>query len=239
MDFLAEKNILHRDLKSPNILLTNVESQCAKPNLPSVGAPAGGVERPGTSGGLAHVLPAISCKICDFGLSHKVGKAKGAAAGTVRWMAPEALKKKQITLQSDVYSYGVVLWELITRERPWKDLNEAQVIWAVAELDQRLCVPDGYPDDIGGIVRQCWLTTPTQRPTWEDLVLQLRAAADALVVETWPEIRPHQAPTQDAFGTSDGPSTVGCTQLPAITCRRVSMWLLHCLSLSNHLVHST
>lgn len=178
MDFLAEKNILHRDLKSPNILLTNVE--CSRPNTPQDSkleedtAPV--IFSDAVNKSTAEFLQAINCKICDFGLSHKVGKAKGATAGTVRWMAPEALKKKQITLKSDVYSYGVVLWELVSRQRPWKDFNEAQVIWAVAELDKRPSVPEGFPDDFTAILSACWRTRPQQRPTWKELAHMLKTA---------------------------------------------------------------
>lgn len=55
----------------------------------------------------------------------------------------------------------------------------------MAELDQRLPVPDGYPADITAIVQQCWLSKPKERPTWKELAQKLKTAADILSVLHW------------------------------------------------------
>ncbi|KAG2565333.1 hypothetical protein PVAP13_7NG000600 [Panicum virgatum] len=83
-------------------------------------------------------------KVADFGLSRlkletflrtKTGKE------TPQWMAPEVLRNEPLDEKSDVYSYGVILWELITQKKPWDNLNTMQVVVAVGFMDQRLDIP--------------------------------------------------------------------------------------------------
>lgn len=158
MDFLAGKNILHRDLKSPNILLTDASGCMDDVDLNT-----------------PNIVNTLICKICDFGLAHKVNKDRGAAIGTVKWMAPEAIKKAEITLQSDMYSFGVVLWELITRQKPWKELPDVQVMWVVAELDERLSILDTFPEGVKEILEACWNSEPANRPSWKKVLTYLYA----------------------------------------------------------------
>ncbi|KHJ82994.1 hypothetical protein OESDEN_17311 [Oesophagostomum dentatum] len=100
MEYLHKNKVIHRDLKSPNILFDEE-----------------GV-----------------VKICDFGTSHQQKKQNSTVmsfCGTVSWMAPEMIKKQPCCEKVDVYSYGVVLWELLTREQPYKNINQMAIIYGV------------------------------------------------------------------------------------------------------------
>ncbi|KAJ0101955.1 hypothetical protein Patl1_05946 [Pistacia atlantica] len=83
--------------------------------------------------------------VCDFGLSRSKANtylSSKTAAGTPEWMAPEVLREERSNEKSDVFSFGVVLWELITLQQPWKNLTPMQVIGAVAFSGKRLEIPD-------------------------------------------------------------------------------------------------
>merc|ERR1719272_129355 len=147
MNFLADKEILHRDLKSPNILLTTADAPG------SVSRARRGRTKSWSLGGSKLALTA---KICDFGLSHKHqgDLITGDTKGTFRWMAPEVIREETIGLKCDVYSYGIVLWELLTREIPFSDMPLVQVVWAVAECDERPELPSTFPAGFHAIVEQ-------------------------------------------------------------------------------------
>lgn len=101
MQYLHTQGILHRDLKSENLLLD--EDMCVK--------------------------------VADFGIScleSQCGSAKGFT-GTYRWMAPEMIKEKHHTKKVDVYSYGIVLWELFTALIPFDDMTPEQAAFAVCQ----------------------------------------------------------------------------------------------------------
>ncbi|WZZ29887.1 hypothetical protein YC2023_013288 [Brassica napus] len=83
-------------------------------------------------------------KVADFGLScikHETYLATKSGRGTPQWMAPEVLRNESANEKSDIYSFGVVLWELATGKIPWETLNSMQVIGAVGFMNQRLEIP--------------------------------------------------------------------------------------------------
>ncbi|RVX18646.1 Serine/threonine-protein kinase HT1 [Vitis vinifera] len=101
MQYLHSQGILHRDLKSENLLLG--EDMCVK--------------------------------VADFGIScleTQCGSAKGFT-GTYRWMAPEMIKEKHHTKKVDVYSFGIVLWELLTALIPFDNMTPEQAAFAVSQ----------------------------------------------------------------------------------------------------------
>ncbi|KAL9688939.1 hypothetical protein QQ045_033366 [Rhodiola kirilowii] len=117
-------------------------------------------------------------KVGDFGLSQlkletylltKTGK------GTPQWMAPESLRHEPSDEKSDVYSYGVILWELATGNVPWEDLNPMQVIGVVGFKNQRLQIPNDMNPHWASIIESCWLSDPRSRPTFLELLQMLRA----------------------------------------------------------------
>ncbi|KAI7725552.1 hypothetical protein M8C21_019916, partial [Ambrosia artemisiifolia] len=88
-------------------------------------------------------------KVGNFGLSrikHQTYLKTKSGKGTPQWMAPEVIRSEQAYEKSDVYSYGVVFWEIVTQKVPWDDLNPMQVIVAVGFMDRRLEIPK----DVGG-----------------------------------------------------------------------------------------
>jgi serine/threonine protein kinase len=85
-------------------------------------------------------------KVCDFGLSRCAADAAQpgqTAVGTPEWMAPELLRSEPATYKCDVFSFGVIVWEMSTLRRPWEGLKPHQVVAAVAQQRMRLPPPPG------------------------------------------------------------------------------------------------
>ncbi|KAH9329686.1 hypothetical protein KI387_001794, partial [Taxus chinensis] len=85
-------------------------------------------------------------KICDFGLSRIITTLPirdTVAAGTPEWMAPELLRNEPFTYKCDIFSLGVIMWELCTLKRPWEGVQPMQVVYAVAHEGARLDIPEG------------------------------------------------------------------------------------------------
>jgi Protein tyrosine and serine/threonine kinase/FYVE zinc finger len=90
------------------------------------------------------------------------------------WAAPEVLQAKPYTTQSDVYSMGIVLWELITHEHPFQSEVKMEYFIRGYVLDGgRPTIPDGVPPDYERLVRSCWHADPAQRPTFIEIVERL------------------------------------------------------------------
>ncbi|KAL3998591.1 Protein kinase domain family protein [Acanthocheilonema viteae] len=139
MNYLHQKRIIHRDLKSPNILVDNSD-----------------------------VL-----KICDFGTSHQWDKEKSMVmsfCGTAAWMAPEIIKKEPCSEKVDIWSFGVVLWELLTQEIPYKDVDSMAIIWGVGSNNLSLPIPDTAPEGLKLLLRQCWSIKPQNRPSFSQIL---------------------------------------------------------------------
>ncbi|KAG2661501.1 hypothetical protein PVAP13_1KG507900 [Panicum virgatum] len=119
--------IVHRDLKSPNLL---VDKNWV-------------------------------VKVCDFGLSRMKNKtflSSRSTAGTAEWMAPEVLRNEPSDEKCDVFSYGVILWELCTLLQPWEGMNAMQVVGAVGFQNRRLDIRDNIDPAIAEIIVKCWHT---------------------------------------------------------------------------------
>ncbi|WOL16428.1 serine/threonine-protein kinase STY46 [Canna indica] len=112
-------------------------------------------------------------KVGDFGLSrlkHETYLTTRTGKGTPQWMAPEVLRNEPSDEKSDVYSYGVILWELVTEKIPWDNLNSMQVIATVGFMNQRLDLPEDLDPEWVSIIQSCWHSEPKRRPTFQELI---------------------------------------------------------------------
>lgn len=141
MAYMHEKNFIHRDLKTLNILLDEND------------------------------FPMV----CDFGISRMIPSAQNdfmtGCIGTAQWMAPEVMLSEQYSLKADVYSYGIILWELLSDDIPFRGLVQAQVLINVASKAQRPMIPPGSPPSLVAFIKACWHQDPNCRPSFKDLVM--------------------------------------------------------------------
>ena len=140
MNYLHLCSIIHRDLKSGNILL----------------------DRHGTA------------KVSDFGLSCVfecgAGSELTAETGTYRWMAPEVIRHEPYSNKADVYSFAIVLWEMVAKEQPFKGMSPIQAAFAVARQQMRPTIPPETPSKLGELIKHCWCQDAEQRPSFEDIL---------------------------------------------------------------------
>jgi tRNA A-37 threonylcarbamoyl transferase component Bud32 len=116
-------------------------------------------------------------KVCDFGLSrikHDTFLSSRSTAGTAEWMAPEVLRNEPSDEKCDVFSYGVILWELCTLLQPWEGMNPMQVVGAVGFQQRRLDIPAGVDPTIAEIIEKCWQTDPKVRPSFAEIMVALK-----------------------------------------------------------------
>lgn len=117
----------------------------------------------------------MTVKIGDFGMTRDIYETDYYRKGTkgflpVRWMAPESLKDGVFSSSSDVFSYGVVLWEMATlASQPYQGLTNDQVLRYVIDggVMER---PENCPDNLYELMRRCWQHRPTARPTFIEII---------------------------------------------------------------------
>ncbi|KAF3579321.1 hypothetical protein DY000_02034904 [Brassica cretica] len=108
-------------------------------------------------------------KICDFGLSRIMtdeNMKDTSSAGTPEWMAPELIRQEPFTEKCDIFSLGVIMWELSTLRKPWEGVPPQKVIFAVAHEKSRLEIPDG---PLSKLIADCW-KEPQERPSCEEIL---------------------------------------------------------------------
>ncbi|XP_073144613.1 probable serine/threonine-protein kinase SIS8 [Henckelia pumila] len=89
-------------------------------------------------------------------------------------MAPEILRNEPSNEKFDVYSFGVILWELFTLQQPWGGMNPMQVVGVVGFQHRRLEIPDNMDPVVADIIRKCWQTDPKLRPSFTEIVALLK-----------------------------------------------------------------
>ncbi|OWR50434.1 mitogen-activated protein kinase kinase kinase 12-like [Danaus plexippus] len=148
MSYLHTHKIIHRDLKSPNILIAD--------NL--------------------------VVKVSDFGTSREWNDVSAIMSftGTVAWMAPEVIRHEPCSERVDVWSYGVVLWELLTQEVPYKNLETHAIMWGVGTDTITLPIPTTCPSSLQLLINQCWNRTPRSRPPFKIIAAHLDMAGEDL-----------------------------------------------------------
>uniref|UniRef100_A0AAX7TBX8 Tyrosine-protein kinase receptor n=1 Tax=Astatotilapia calliptera TaxID=8154 RepID=A0AAX7TBX8_ASTCA len=125
----------------------------------------------------------FTVKIGDFGMTRDIYETDyyrkgGKGLLPVRWMSPESLKDGVFTTMSDVWSFGVVLWEIATlAEQPYQGMSNEQVLRFVMEgglLDK----PDNCPDMLFELMRMCWQYNPKMRPSFLEIISSIKDELD-------------------------------------------------------------
>ncbi|KAJ7535104.1 hypothetical protein O6H91_12G018500 [Diphasiastrum complanatum] len=158
MEYLHGKNIVHFDLKCEN-LLVNMKD----PHRPV-------------------------CKVGDLGLSKVKQKTmvSGGVRGTLPWMAPELLSgnSSMVTEKIDVFSFGIVMWELLTGEEPYANMHYGAVIGGIVNNTLRPPIPNWCDPAWKSLMERCWAADPASRPSFADIVNELRAMTESLQPKT-------------------------------------------------------
>ncbi|KZV46510.1 hypothetical protein F511_10615 [Dorcoceras hygrometricum] len=167
-EFKSEIQIMKR-LRHPNVVLF-MGAVTRPPNLSIVTEflPRGSlyrlIHRPNNQLDERRRLRMALDTVCDFGLSrmkHSTYLSSRSTAGTAEWMAPEVLRNEPSNEKCDVFSFGVILWELCTMQQPWGGMNPMQVVGAVGFQHRRLDIPDNLDPVIADIITRCWQTQVT------------------------------------------------------------------------------
>ncbi len=98
-------------------------------------------------------------------------------AGTYHWMAPEVMDAKPYTHKADVYSYGIVLYEILSRTTPYMGMSGTQIVAGVLSRKERPdlnMIPIDCPPLLRDLMIQCWDHDPDQRPDFKNIVLALK-----------------------------------------------------------------
>nr|KAF6341242.1 fyn related Src family tyrosine kinase [Myotis myotis] len=152
MAYLESQNYIHRDLAARNVLV-------GEHNI---------------------------YKVADFGLARvfkvdneDIYEAKHETKLPVKWTAPEAIRTNKFSIKSDVWSFGILLFEIITYgQTPYSGMTNAQVIQKLL-LNYRLPQPSNCPLPFYNIMLECWNAEPKKRPTFEELYLKLEDYIEA------------------------------------------------------------
>ncbi|CAN7033361.1 unnamed protein product [Brassica rapa subsp. trilocularis] len=137
MNYLHQNNIIHRDLKTANLLMDEHDV----------------------------------VKVADFGVA-RVQTQSGvmtAETGTYRWMAPEVIEHKPYDHRADVFSYAIVLWELLTGELPYSYLTPLQAAVGVVQKGLRPKIPKQTHPKLTELLEKCWQQDPAQRPDFAEI----------------------------------------------------------------------
>lgn len=138
-----DRPILHRDLKSPNLLVDKN----------------------------------YNIKLSDFGLARVKAHVQTMTGncGTVQWMAPEVLGNQKYTEKADVFSFGIVIWEIVTGECPYDGMSQIQAALGVLNRNLRPNIPRDCPPFFSRLMKACWNRQPELRPSFPHIVNAFRA----------------------------------------------------------------
>ena len=120
------------------------------------------------------------CKVADFGVARVVDGASvmTAETGTYRWMAPEVVAHQRYDAKCDVFSYGVLLWEIVTGGAvPYAGFTPLQAAVGVVQKGLRPTIPEGCHPSLARIMAACWEASADVRPTFDALVIMLEKVA--------------------------------------------------------------
>ena len=169
MQYLESRSFIHRDLAARNCLVTE-----ELPNREDMGFNA--------TGNPEHLL----VKVGDFGLARLVGGPAGKGAPSdaaytanatgqfpIKWTAPEGLAYQRFSTKSDVWAFGILLWEIVTFGASPYPTVELSGVYALLERGYRMEKPTDCPDDVYQLMRDCWQWEPSERPTFVEICQRL------------------------------------------------------------------
>ena len=149
MNYLHRKNLLHRDIKPGNVLLDG-----------------------DVSGGN------FTAKLSDFGVAimhhGALGEEHTAETGTYRWMPPEVIRHEVYSFAADVYSFALVVWQLVTHEIPFKNHSQIEAAGKVAVESARPPFPQKTPELIVALITTCWRECPDERLSFAQIAVELK-----------------------------------------------------------------
>uniref|UniRef100_A0A7N9B117 Mitogen-activated protein kinase kinase kinase 7 n=1 Tax=Mastacembelus armatus TaxID=205130 RepID=A0A7N9B117_9TELE len=110
-------------------------------------------------------------KICDFGTACDIQTHMTNNKGSAAWMAPEVFEGSNYSEKCDVFSWGIILWEVITRRKPFDEIGGPafRIMWAVHNGTRPPLIKN-LPKPIESLMTRCWSKDPTQRPSMEEIV---------------------------------------------------------------------
>jgi hypothetical protein len=143
MCHLHKHNIVHRDLAARNVLLSRPYSSTTR------------------------------LKISDFGLSRVLqqdieGKTK-RPFGPIRWMAPESIGQQIYSKKSDVWMFGMLIYEIVAQCEPYTDIDPSEVAVLIRDKGLKPTVPNDCPEKLHELMNLCWNPQPEQRPSFETI----------------------------------------------------------------------
>ena len=112
--------------------------------------------------------------IADFNLMEKVDDSSNRRLGIRPWNAPEMMTSDQYNEKVDVYSYGIILWELLTHEIPFRGMSPYSVVYEVKENNIRPLIPQNCPPRLAKLIEACWDQIPEKRPDFTSIVTILK-----------------------------------------------------------------
>uniref|UniRef100_A0A7N6BE89 Mitogen-activated protein kinase kinase kinase 7 n=1 Tax=Anabas testudineus TaxID=64144 RepID=A0A7N6BE89_ANATE len=110
-------------------------------------------------------------KICDFGTACDIQTHMTNNKGSAAWMAPEVFEGNNYSEKCDVFSWGIILWEVITRRKPFDEIGGPafRIMWAVHNGTRPPLIKN-LPKPIESLMTRCWSKDPSQRPSMEEIV---------------------------------------------------------------------
>ncbi|KAL9184179.1 hypothetical protein ACHAXT_002265 [Thalassiosira profunda] len=205
VSYLHKMGYMHRDIKPSNVLIS--------------GDPWG----------------VYVTKITDFGLAARVHspsksgdkKELTAETGTYRYMAPEVIRHEQYNYAADIYSTSMLMWEIITREKPFADKSQIEAAGSVALEGKRPGFPDGTPVAVKSLIEKCWAEKPDERMEIGDVVKSLDELEGNAEANAWLSsptgYRVYEKPDEHVYDDELDVPAIDITEVQQRK-KRISVW---------------